>query len=124
MKSAAWILLLLGLVVSSLATSKIDDELGVAALLTDPVFLLGVGMIAVSIVLNRRSVSRKTTRSRGGDLVLKEAKDALKEILDSLNRIAGQREAMPLSQVVAEVDTLLKNLPGATTARSLPRRNG
>ena len=43
MKVAAWILLMLGLVVASLAASKIDDALGVPALLLDPTFLFGMG---------------------------------------------------------------------------------
>jgi hypothetical protein len=109
MKVIAWILLMLGLVVASLAASRIDDQLGVLALLTDPVFLAGIGSIVVAIVLNRLSVSSKTKTDPSGKVVFVSAKKNIEEILGSLNTIAQNRDAVPLAQVVQQVDALLKN---------------
>jgi hypothetical protein len=109
MKVIAWILLMLGLVVSSLAASRIDDHLGVLALLIDPFFLLGIGSIAISIVLNRLSVSTKTKTDPSENFVFVNAKKNIEEVLNALSSIAQNRDALPLAHVVQQVDTLLKN---------------
>jgi hypothetical protein len=105
----AWILLMLGLVVSSLAASRIDDHLGVLALLTDPSFLGGIGAIVVSIVLNRLSVSSAAKSDQSGKVVFLNAQKNVEEILRALNGIAQNRNTLPLAQVVQQVDGLLKN---------------
>ncbi|MCP4198987.1 MAG: hypothetical protein GY762_17725 [Proteobacteria bacterium] len=109
MKTIAWILLMIGLVIASLAASRIDDTLGVSALLFDGTFLLGMGAIIVSIVLNRVSVARKSKTDLSGRLILSDAKKNLEQVLSSLNTIAQNRATMPLNQAVQHIDRLLKN---------------
>jgi hypothetical protein len=109
MKIAAWTLLMLGLVIASLAASRIDDTMGVSALLLDGYFILGIGAIILSIILNRLSVSRASKTDLSESLVFSNAKKNIQELLSGLDTIARSRHTLPLKQAVEQVDKLLKN---------------
>ena len=114
----AWTLLMGGMVIASLAVAYVkeaseaptpDGSYGLPALLINPYFLLGMGMILLGIIVNRWHSSNQSKTNSSKHSSLANIRQKLQSIIADLGKIKDQRSSIELKELPAQIENIQEN---------------
>ncbi|MBN2376720.1 MAG: hypothetical protein JXD22_09975 [Sedimentisphaerales bacterium] len=114
----AWTLLMGGMVIASLAVAYVEDapdspapdgSYGLPALLINPYFLLGMGMILLGIIVNRWHSSSQAKTNSAKHSSLGKIQQNLQSIIADLGKIKDQRSSIELKEFPAQIENIQEN---------------
>jgi len=114
----AWTLLMGGMVIASLAVAYVKDvpdvpnadgSYGLPALLVNPYFLLGMGMILLGIIVNRWLSSNQAKTQSAKQSSLAKIQQKMQTIIADLGNIKNKRGTIELHELPAQIENIQEN---------------
>ena len=114
----AWILLMGGMVIASLTVAYVKDaseapapngSYGLPALLINPYFLLGMGLIILGTIVNRLHSSSKSKTKSTKKSSLAKIQQNLQSIINDLRNIKNKRGTIKLNELPAHIENIQEN---------------